>query len=64
MRLKAAIEGNLRKHMKAEFATAEKAVTMGIKETTTGLKLAMRRQVHSSGGGSGLYQSQQDHGGF
>ena len=59
MRLKAAIEGNLRKHMKAEFATAEKAVTMGIKETTTGLKLAMRRQVHSSG-----YQSQQDHGGF
>ena len=49
MRLKAAIEGNLKKHMKAEFATAEKAVTMGIKETTTGLKLAMRRQVHSSG---------------
>jgi hypothetical protein len=49
MRLKEAIEGNIKKHMKAEFAIAEKAVTSGIKETTTGLKLAMRRQVHSSG---------------
>jgi hypothetical protein len=29
MRLKAAIEGNLKKDMKAEFSTAEKAVTMG-----------------------------------
>tara|TARA_Y100001936_G_C15925285_1_gene586331 strand:- start:157 stop:813 length:657 start_codon:yes stop_codon:yes gene_type:complete len=49
MRLKAAIEGDLKQYMKEEYQTAERAVTMGIREATTGLKMAMRRQVHSSG---------------
>lgn len=48
MRLKAAIEGDLKQYMKEEYQTAERAVTLGIREATTGLKMAMRRQVHSS----------------
>jgi AMMECR1 domain-containing protein len=38
MRLKAAFEGDLKKYMKAEFVVAEKAVTLGIRETTNGVK--------------------------
>jgi len=49
MRLKAAIEGDLKQYMKEEYQTAERAVTLGIREATNGLKMAMRRQVHSSG---------------
>ena len=49
MRLKAALEGDLKKHMKEEYRTAERAVTLGIREATNGLKMSMRRQVHSSG---------------
>ena len=49
MRLKAAIEGDLKQYMKEEYHTAERAVTMGVREATNGLKLAMRRQGHSSG---------------
>lgn len=49
MRLKAAFEGNLKEYMKAEFATAERAVTLGVRETTDGLKMSMRRQVTSAG---------------
>ena len=49
MRLKAAFEGKLQEYMKAEFATAERAVTLGVREATDGLKLSMRRQVTSAG---------------
>ena len=49
MRLKAAFEGNLKKYMESEFRAAEKAVTLGIREATQGLKMSMRRQVTSSG---------------
>lgn len=49
MRLKAAFEGKLQEYLKAEFATAERAVTLGVREATDGLKLSMRRQVTSAG---------------
>ncbi len=49
MRLEAAFKGNLKEYMKAEYATAERAVTLGVRETTDGLKMAMRRQVMSAG---------------
>lgn len=49
MRLKAAFEGNLKEYMNTEFATAERAVTLGVRETTDGLKMAMRRQVTNAG---------------
>lgn len=49
MKLKMAFEGNLKKYMKEEYQTAERAVTIGIREATNGLKHSMRRQVHSSG---------------
>ena len=45
MRLKAAFEGNLKEYMAAEFKAAEKAVTLGIREATQGLKMSMRRQA-------------------
>ena len=49
MRLKAAFEGNLKKYMESEFRAAEKAVTLGIRDATQGLKMSMRRQVLSAG---------------
>ena len=49
MRLKAAVEENLKQYMESEFKVAEKAVTLGIREATQGLKMAMRRQVTSKG---------------
>ncbi len=49
LRLKAALHGNLKKQLKQEAQTAERAVTTGIKEATNGLKLNMRRQVLSAG---------------
>jgi hypothetical protein len=52
MRLSAALSGNLQKHMKEEFKDAERAVTLGVREATDGLKLSMRRQVIASGLGA------------
>ena len=49
MRLKAAIEGKLSDYLKSEFATAERSVTLGVREATNGLKMAMRGQVTSAG---------------
>lgn len=49
MRLKAAFEGKLQEYMKAEYAHAERAVTLGVREATDGLKLSMRRQVMGAG---------------
>ena len=51
MRLKASFQGNLKQYMESEFRAAEKAVTLGIREATQGLKMAMRRQVTSKGVG-------------
>ena len=52
MRLRAALQGNLKKLMQEEFQTAERAVTRGVREATDGLKLAMRRQVTAAGLGT------------
>ncbi len=52
MRLRAALQGNLKKLMQEEFQTAERAVTRGVREATDGLKLAMRRQVAAAGLGT------------
>ena len=49
MRLKASLQGNLKQYMEAEFRAAEKAVTLGIREATQGLKMSMHRQVISKG---------------
>jgi hypothetical protein len=49
MRLRASLQGDLKKVMKEEFQTAERAVTRGVREATDGLKLAMRRQVTAAG---------------
>lgn len=49
MRLRAALQGDLKKLMRQEFQNAERAVTQGVREATNGLKLAMRRQVTASG---------------
>lgn len=49
MRLRAALQGDLKKLMRQEFQNAERAVTQGVREATDGLKLAMRRQVTASG---------------
>ena len=45
MRIKAAVDGKLKQYMESEFRAAEKAVTLGIREATQGLKMSMRRQV-------------------
>jgi hypothetical protein len=49
MRLKAAIEGKLSEYLKAEYANAERSVTLGVRAATEGLKMAMRRQASSAG---------------
>lgn len=54
MRLEAAIRGDLRKIMKEELAAAETAVTSGIHDVTTGVKLDLRQQTVSAGLGQGL----------
>lgn len=51
MRLKAAIQGNLKKLMAQEAKAAKRAVTLGVKEATTGLKHTMRQQVTAAGMG-------------
>ena len=45
MRFKAALEGDLKKHMKEEYHTAERAVTLGIREATNGLKMSMVSKI-------------------
>jgi hypothetical protein len=54
MRITAAIQGSLAEYMAAEVQAAEKAVTVGVKQATDGLKLSMRRQVASAGLGQRL----------
>ena len=54
MRITAAIQGSLTEYMAAEVRAAEKAVTVGVKQATDGLKLSMRRQVTSAGLGQRL----------
>jgi hypothetical protein len=54
MRLKAALEGDLKKHLKREYAQAERAVKFAVGEATDGLKMTMRRQVLSAGLGQRL----------
>ena len=52
MRIDAAIVGDLRDLMKKEVAAAETAVTSGVREVSTGIKLDLRQQVTASGLGS------------
>jgi hypothetical protein len=54
VRLQAAIQGNLNALLKAELGAAERAVTGGICEATTGLKTELRGQITGAGLGSRL----------
>lgn len=54
MRLEAALQGDLNDLLKAELRVAEKAVTVGVREATDGLKTDLRRQITSAGLGSRL----------
>ncbi len=49
MRLKAALQGNLAELMEEHYSDGAKAVTLGIRSATDGLKLEMRSQVRSAG---------------
>ena len=49
MHLSAALHGNLSKYMEEEYKNGAKAVTLGIKSATDGLKISMRNQVKSAG---------------
>ncbi|MFI3241758.1 MAG: DUF6441 family protein [Alphaproteobacteria bacterium] len=49
MQLKLAIEGKLSEVLEAHYKAGEKAVTLGIKAATNGLKASMRSQVKSAG---------------
>lgn len=49
MRLKAALHGNLAEILEKHYEDGAKAVTLGIRSATDGLKQAMRSQVQSSG---------------
>ena len=60
MRLKAALEGDLKKHMKREYRRAELAVTLAVGQATDGLKMTMRRQVLSAGLGQRLANTWRD----
>lgn len=53
-RLEASIRGDLRKIMKQEVDAAETAVTIGVREVSTGVKLDLRQQTISAGLGQGL----------
>lgn len=48
MRLKAALEGKLDELLEKEYQNASKAVTIGIKTATNGLKMSLRSQVKAS----------------
>ena len=60
MRLKAALEGNLKDYMKREYRNAEYAVTRAVSEASDGLKMDMRRQVLSAGLGQRLANTWRD----
>ena len=60
MRLKAALEGNLKDYMKREYRDAEYAVTRAVSEASDGLKMDMRRQVLSAGLGQRLANTWRD----
>lgn len=49
LRLRAALQGDLTKIMRQETKAAERAVTLAVKEATTGLKLDLRAQVTGAG---------------
>lgn len=49
MLLKAALQGNLAEILEKHYEDGAKAVTLGIRSATNGLKQAMRSQVQSSG---------------
>ena len=49
MQLKLALQGNLSETMERHYRNGAKAVTLGIRSATDGLKLEMRRQVKSAG---------------
>ncbi len=57
MRLHAAIRGNLTQYLRQSLNSAKAAVTQGIREAGTSLKLQMRQQTSSSGLGKGLANS-------
>ena len=57
MRLDAAIEGSLERHMRSEMRAAERAVVSGIGRATDGLKREMRAQVAAAGLGRRLANS-------
>jgi len=54
MRLAAALSGNLRQMMDAEFAAAERGITGGIRGAVDGLKADLRAQVSAAGLGPRL----------
>ena len=54
MRLKAALQGNLKEYLKSEYKVAQKAVSLGTWEAGEGLKKAMRAQVVRVGLGQRL----------
>ena len=49
MQLKLALEGKLSETLERHYRNGAKAVTLGIRSATDGLKLEMRRQVKSTG---------------
>lgn len=49
MRIEASLKGDLKKYLEDEFKEAERAVTLGIKSATNGLKTSLRAQVTSAG---------------
>jgi hypothetical protein len=57
MRLEAAIQGNLERHMKAEVKAAGNAVVSGTRRAADGFKHEMRAQVTSAGLGRRLANS-------
>ena len=57
MRLEAALQGNLERHMKAEVKAAGRAVVAGTRRAADGLKQEMRTQVTSAGLGRRLANS-------
>lgn len=54
MRLVAALKGDLERYMAEELATAEAAVTRGLREAGAGLKLELRRDTTQAGLGRRL----------
>jgi hypothetical protein len=53
-RLTAALEGDLKRIVELEMRAAARAVTVGVREATEGLKTELRRQITSAGLGTRL----------